>query len=66
MRIITIPYEENIYIQIGDQKIKIVTFATQEPGNIKFGIDAPKNIKVHREEVYQIIQSKNQKNETID
>lgn len=60
MKILTIPFEENFYIQIGNHKIKIVTFETQEPGNIKFGIDASKDIKVHREEVYQIIQSQNQ------
>ena len=56
MKILTIPLEEHFYIHIGSQKIKLVTFATPEPGNIKFGIEASRDVKVHREEVYQVIQ----------
>ena len=56
MKILTIPFEEHFYIQMGAEQIKLVTFATTEPGNIKFGIEASREVKVHREEVYQVIQ----------
>lgn len=56
MKIITIPYEENFYIQVYGQTVKIVTFPTNEPGNIKFGIDAAREVQIHREEIYETIQ----------
>lgn len=66
MKIITIPFEEHFYIQIGKQKIKLITFATPEQGNIKFGIEASRDIKVHREEVYQVIKSQHNLSEALD
>ncbi|HVT63458.1 MAG TPA: carbon storage regulator, partial [Legionellaceae bacterium] len=43
--------------------IQILAFKTSEPSNIKFGINAPRNIQVHREEIYQAIKLKQQQHE---
>jgi carbon storage regulator len=60
MKIFTIPFEEKFYITLGDKVVKLVTFPTTEPGNIKFGIDASRDIQVHREEIYESIQNQKQ------
>lgn len=58
MNIVNIPFEEPLTICIAGQTIKIVAFKTQEHGNIKFGVEAPRNIDVHREEIYYAIKKK--------
>lgn len=47
--------DESIVI---DDQIK-VTVLEIEDGSIKIGIEAPKNIEIHREEVYREIQKEN-------
>lgn len=59
MNIIVVPFEESLTIKIQDQLVKLVAFKTQEHGNIKFGVEAPRSINVHREEIYQAIKKKN-------
>lgn len=58
MDILNLPFEEPLTIEFGGEKVQLVAFKTQEPGNIKFGIKAPRNINVHREEVYEAIKQK--------
>ena len=58
MEIITIPFEESLIIQINGQVVKVIAFQTAEQGNIKLGIDAPRSVKVNREEVYRAMQKK--------
>ena len=60
MEIINIPFEEPIQINLNDEIVTVVAFKTAERGNIKFGIDAPRAIKVNREEVYQAMQEQSQ------
>ena len=49
----------NEVIRIGeDIEIKILSIEGEQ---IKIGIDAPKNIEIHRKEVYLAIQQENQK-----
>jgi carbon storage regulator CsrA len=62
MQIINITTEQTFYIKKGQELIKIVLFNTPDEKIIKFGIDASKDIKVHREEIYESIQ--NQKKST--
>lgn len=52
MDIMTVPFEETFTLTVDGQNVKIVIFRTLEQGNIKFGIDAPRSLKVNREEVY--------------
>ena len=66
MQILTIPYEEFFYITIGQQTVKIVTFPTAEHGNIKLGIEASRDIQIHREEIYEAIQNQKKILETVD
>ena len=47
---------ESIVIGTGRDKI-ILTVLNASEGNIKFGIDAPKNISVHRQEIYEKIRA---------
>lgn len=58
MDIIHLEFEKFLLINIGDKKIKLITFKTQESGNIKFGIDAPRSVNVHREEIFNAIKKK--------
>lgn len=51
MDIIQLPFEKEITIVLNNVKIKLVTFKTLEHGNIKFGVSAPRNITVNREEI---------------
>ena len=58
MDIVTLSFEEPLVIAIHDQTVKIIPFVTHEHGSIKFGIEAPRSINVHREEIFQAIQLK--------
>ena len=57
-----------------DEKIIIgedieITITDIEDGKVKLGIEAPKNIDIHRKEVYEEIQNENKeaaKNKEID
>lgn len=63
MDIFTVNFEEPFTLKINGETIKIIAFETLEQGNIKFGVDAPRSVKVHREEIYQAINRQKQ-NET--
>lgn len=60
MNIVTIAFEEPLMITVNGEVIKLVAFQTQEHGNIKFGVQAPRAINVHREEIYLAIKHKQQ------
>lgn len=61
MNIITIPFEEPFLISLKNGEIvQIITFKTLEHGNIKFGVQAPRSVQVHREEIYYAIKQKNE------
>ena len=58
MNIVTLPFEEPLIFEVNGEKEHVVAFRTQEHGNIKFGVDAPRSINVHREEIYHAIKLK--------
>lgn len=58
MDIISLQFEEPLIININDTIVKIFAFKTQEHGNIKFGVEAPRSINVHREEIFHAIKQK--------
>ena len=58
MNIITVPFEEPLVFSISGEIVQVIAFKTQEHGNIKFGVQAPRSIKVHREEIYNAIKQK--------
>lgn len=60
MDIISLEFEKPLMVTIGSTSIKILAFKTQEHGNIKFGVEAPRSINVHREEIYHAIKKKQQ------
>ena len=60
MDIITISFEEPLIISVNGELVQLIAFKTQEHGNIKFGVQAPLSINVHREEIYHAIKQKQQ------
>lgn len=52
MEILSLPFETHLTLTVRGETIKIIAFKTMEHGNIKFGIDAPRSVKVNREEVH--------------
>ena len=63
MDIINVDFEEPLTLIIAGQKIQLIAFKTLEHGNIKFGIEAPRTVQVHREEIYQAIKQKKEQND---
>jgi len=64
MDIINVAFEDPIMFQLNGEIIRLIAFKTPEHGNIKFGVDAPRTIAVHREEIYHAIKKKEQAKET--
>lgn len=60
MNIVTIPFEVPLTVCVNGELVQIVAFKTLEHGNVKFGVQAPRSIEVHREEIYQAIKQKQQ------
>lgn len=58
MDIITIAFEEPLIFTVEGERVQLVAFKTLEHGNIKFGVQAPRSINVHREEIYHAIKQK--------
>lgn len=58
MEITTVEFEGKLIIVKNQQLIDISPFLTQDPGNIKLGITAPRGVIVDREEIY-ILKQKN-------
>lgn len=58
MNIVTIPFEEPLTVSVNGNSIQIIAFKTLEHGNIKFGVQAPRSVAVHREEIYHAIRQK--------
>ncbi len=58
MKIEMLPFEEPLILNINGEVVQLLAFKTQEHGNIKFGVNAPRSVKVHREEIYHAIKQK--------
>lgn len=58
MNIMLLPFEEPLTFTVNGQTVQLVAFKTPEHGNIKFGVEAPRAVNVHREEIYNAIKQK--------
>lgn len=56
MLLLTRRFGESIIIGEGDCKITVTVLASHH-NQVRVGIDAPKSISVHREEIYEKIQA---------
>lgn len=65
MNIINLPFEEPLIIEVNGEIVHLVAFKTQEHGNIKFGVDAPRSVNIHREEIYHAIKQKLKDSQSI-
>ncbi|MDX2346396.1 MAG: carbon storage regulator [Legionella sp.] len=65
MEIVTVDFEEPVMLTVNNELVRVVAFKTQEHGHIKFGVDAPRSIKVHREEVYLAIKKQEEESSTV-
>ena len=51
MDIINIEFEKPLTIKLNGEKVSLTVFRTDEHGNIKFGVNAPRSMKIDREEI---------------
>ncbi len=51
MDIINIEFEESLTIKLNGEKVNLTVFRTDEHGNVKFGVNAPRSMSVDREEI---------------
>ena len=65
MNIIMLPFEEPLTFCVDGETVQVVAFKTQEHGNIKFGVEAPRSINVHREEIYNAIKQKEEQSSLV-
>ncbi|WP_058532954.1 carbon storage regulator [Legionella saoudiensis] len=66
MEITKVAFEEKLILTKNNQRIVLIPFMTQEQGNIKFGIEAPKGISVDREEIFILKQQKRRQKEAAE
>lgn len=66
MEITKVAFEEKLIIIKNNQRIELVPFITQERGNIKVGIIAPKGVSVDREEIHLLKQQKRRQKEAAE
>lgn len=50
--IVNIEFEKEMKLTVNKQEVSLICFKTYEHGNIKFGVNAPKNVGVNREEIH--------------
>ncbi len=65
MNIVTVDFEEPLILSVNNEDVRVVAFKTQEHGHIKFGVDAPRSIKIHREEVYLAIKKQEEEGSLV-
>lgn len=65
MDIVTVGFEEPLILSVNGEAVRVVAFKTQEHGHIKFGVDAPRSVKIHREEVYLAIKKQEEEESRV-
>ena len=54
MEILTLEFEKEMKLNVNKHEVTLKCFKTDEHGNIKFGVDAPRIISVDREEIFEM------------
>jgi carbon storage regulator len=65
MLILTRKMNQSIVVGDGDNKVTITVLGVQG-GQVRLGIDAPRNISVHREEIYDRIKETNADKDRVE
>lgn len=58
MDIVTLDFEEVLTFNVNGEVVQIMAFKTAEEGNVKFGVNASRSVKVNREEIYRAMKEK--------
>lgn len=57
MDIVNVAFEKKMKLTVNQQEITLICFKTDEHGNIKFGVNTPRQIAVNRQEVFEMKKS---------
>ena len=57
MDIVNVEFEKEMKLTVNQQEVLLTCFKTDEHGNIKFGINAPRQIAVNRQEIFEMKKS---------
>lgn len=52
MEIINLEFEKSLVFCINKQPVTLTVFRTPEHGNVKLGVDAPRDVSLNREEIF--------------
>lgn len=52
MEIVIASFEAPCSLKINNQVVTLTFFKTEEHGNVKIGVDAPRGLAINREEVF--------------
>jgi len=55
--IVNIAFENEMKLTVNQQEVTLICFKTDEHGNIKFGVNAPRQIAVNRQEIFEMKKS---------
>ncbi len=54
MELLSLDYNESVVIEIDGKKVKMTLLVNKEnPDEYAFGIEAPRDVAINREEIYQ-------------
>lgn len=52
MEIVTTDFEKPHVLKINGKTVVLTLYKTQEHGNVKIGVDAPRGLAINREEIF--------------
>lgn len=58
MDILNVEFEKELKLTVNSQEVTLTCFKTDEHGNIKFGVNAPRQLAVNRQEIFEMKQTK--------
>lgn len=57
MDIVNVEFEKELKLTLNKQEVTLICFKTDEHGNIKFGVNAPRQVAVNRQEIFEMKKS---------
>lgn len=63
MDIVNVEFEKELKLTVNKQEVRLLCFKTDEHGNVKFGVNAPRQVAVNRQEIFEMKKSNKQLSE---